>query len=444
MLNAIQTGTNTLSRRGVSGAGFINQKGTGTTILNNTETYTGSTNVSAGTLQIGDGTSGNLMNTSGVVVTGTGTLALNLSAMSTASFSSTVALNAAGASLKAIQSGQVNVSGVISGSGAVDQNGTGTTVLSRSTETAIAGATNVNAGILAVDGSLAAGSTVNVGTFGDLIGTGTINGKVTLTGNGTIDFDNGIIASTLAVTGGNWTGEGTVNGLVTSSSGTFNIGPTSTLTAPAGVAVTGGMLSGSGMLEGSLTYTSSSSSTFAGIIADGTSTISSLTMNKASSTLILTGAKPTYSGATTVSAGTLQVGDGTTTNTSLGTGAITVSGTGILAVDLPDMSTFSLHSVKTERRRRHVEDHSSGHQYTFRNNQRHGWLESKWYRDHGHPRHPEFYRHDHRERRNAASRRHPRRGQQGQCGRHRHASRGWHRLDCRYGECARRGHSQCR
>ena len=337
-LNAVQSGTNTLSGV-ISGAGLINQKGTGTTILNNSETrHTGSTNVQRGHLTDWRWkTNGaNLMGTSQVIVTrNRHLLALNLADMST--FTPTVALNATGASLQAVQSGQVNVSGTISGSGAVDQIGAGTTVL-EVTET-YTGATNVNAGILAVDGSLAAGSTVNVGTNGELIGTGTINGKTTLTGNGRIDFDNGVIASTLTVTGGTWLGMGTVNGLVTSSSGTFTIGALSTLTAPAGLSVTGGSLAGTGQLTGSLTYTSALSSTFGGVIADGAAA-SKLTMNKASSTLVLTG-KNTYSGTTTVSAGTLQVGDGVTTGTTLGTGAVSVTGSGALAVDLPNMSTFA-------------------------------------------------------------------------------------------------------
>ena len=95
--------------------------------------------------------------------------------------------------------------------------------------------------------------------------------------------------------------------------------------------MTGGTIAGSGFLAGSLNYTSSASSTFGGVIEDGTAP-STLTMNKASSTLLLTGTN-TYSGATTVSAGTLQLGDGSTTGSSLGTGALTASGTGVLALD---------------------------------------------------------------------------------------------------------------
>lgn len=333
-LNAVQSGTNTLAGV-ISGAGIFNQKGTGTTILNGVETYAGVTNITAGTLQIGDGTVGNLAGTSGVTVSGSGDLAIDLADGDT--FAPNINLSAAGAQIKAIQSGTNTLSGVISGSGVFNQNGLGTTILvSQETYT---GATKVNAGILEVDGSLAAASVVNVGTNGTLTGTGTINGKATLTGNGTINLgSSGIIGGTLAVTGGNWNGSGKVNGLVTSSSGAFNIN--GNLTAPAGLSVTGGTLGGTGTLTGNLNYTSSSTSTFGGGVAGPGVAI---TMNKAGGTLILAGDN-TYTGATNVLAGTLQIGNGTTGGLA-GTSGITVSGTGVLATDFADATVFSSNIV---------------------------------------------------------------------------------------------------
>ena len=151
------------------------------------------------------------------------------------------------------------------------------------------GATNVNAGTLELDGTIASGSTVNVGTAGILSGSGTINGGATLTGNGIINFSSGgNVAGTLGVTGGNWNGVGTVAGLVTSSSGTFNLN--GSLTAPSGLTVTGGTLAGNGNLTGTLFYSSSASSTFAGVVAGN----SSVSISNASSTLILTGTSTSH------------------------------------------------------------------------------------------------------------------------------------------------------
>ena len=95
--------------------------------------------------------------------------------------------------------------------------------------------------------------------------------------------------------------------------------------------MTVGFLAGAGTLTGSLNDTSSASSTFGGVIAGATSM---LTVNNTAGVLTLTG-NNTYGGATTVSAGTLQVGDGVAT-VNLGTGPVTVSGTGVLAADLAD------------------------------------------------------------------------------------------------------------
>ena len=50
----------------ISGGFSVTKTGTGTLILTGANTYTGSTTVSAGTLQVGNGTSGSIANTSSV------------------------------------------------------------------------------------------------------------------------------------------------------------------------------------------------------------------------------------------------------------------------------------------------------------------------------------------------------------------------------------------
>jgi fibronectin-binding autotransporter adhesin len=69
--------TNTLSGV-ISGTGWLIQTGAGTTILSNTNTYTGPTFVSAGTLQVGSGATGTISSGTAVTVSGGGALAIDL------------------------------------------------------------------------------------------------------------------------------------------------------------------------------------------------------------------------------------------------------------------------------------------------------------------------------------------------------------------------------
>ena len=88
----------------ISGSGGVAQIGTGTTILTGINTYSGGTTISAGTLQLGDGgADGSILGD----VLDNGTLAFNRSDVAT-------------------------FAGTISGSGAVAQIGTGTTILTGS------------------------------------------------------------------------------------------------------------------------------------------------------------------------------------------------------------------------------------------------------------------------------------------------------------------------
>ena len=206
-----------------------------------------------------------------------------------------------------VANGNIVVSGAISGVGSVStsndfQNG----LLTLSNTNTYTGATTITTGTLQLDGSTHAGSAVGIGTAGTLTGSGTVNGNATLTGGGIINKSAGSIAGTLGVTGGKWNGNGAVTGLVTSSSGTFTIGNGANLTANGDLSVTGGSFAAgnsSSTLTGSLNYTSTTGSSFGGVIAGSGKTV---TMNAAATTLSLSGAN-TYTGNTTVSAGTLLV-----------------------------------------------------------------------------------------------------------------------------------------
>ncbi|MDX8504215.1 autotransporter outer membrane beta-barrel domain-containing protein [Mesorhizobium captivum] len=155
----------------ISGSGTVNQAGSGTTILTADNSYTGGTTISAGTLQLGNGgTSGSILGD----VTNNGTLTFD-------------------------RSDVYIFDGVISGSGAIRQIGSGLTRLTGDSS-GFTGTTSVVAGTLSVNGSLCGGMDVLAG--GRLQGIGTV---CDTTSAGTIAPGNSI--GTLTVNG-NYTGNG--------------------------------------------------------------------------------------------------------------------------------------------------------------------------------------------------------------------------------------------
>ncbi len=136
----------------LSGPGGLNKAGPGTLTLTTSNTYTGGTTVSAGTLQLGDGIAnngyvkGNILNNAAVTFA---------------------------------NPAPQTYSGVISGAGSLAKLGSGTLLLSGNNT--YAGPTIINLGALEVDGSLTSAVTVNAG--GVLAGTGTV-GPITLSSGG--------------------------------------------------------------------------------------------------------------------------------------------------------------------------------------------------------------------------------------------------------------------
>ncbi len=117
----------------MSGIGALRQAGAGVLVLTGGNTYSGGTTIAAGTLQLGNGgTAGSI---AGAVVNN-GTLAFN-------------------------RSDSVTMAGAISGSGALIQAGSGTTILTAANT--YGGTTTISAGTLqlATAGSLGAGAVVN-------------------------------------------------------------------------------------------------------------------------------------------------------------------------------------------------------------------------------------------------------------------------------------------
>ncbi len=151
----------------ISGDGAFAHYGPGTTILTGSNSYTGGTTVRGGTLQLGDGgTAGSI--TGNALIDGT--LAFN-------------------------RTDAVTFGGVVSGSGSLEQIGSGALILSGDSA-AFAGATTVRSGRLVVNGSL--GGTLSVLAGTRLEGIGRV-GSTTIASGGTIAPGNSI--GTLTVDG---------------------------------------------------------------------------------------------------------------------------------------------------------------------------------------------------------------------------------------------------
>ncbi len=156
----------------ISGAGNVQQSGSGTTALTATNTYTGGTSITAGTLQLGNGgASGSIVGN----VADDGTLAF-------------------------MRSDAYTFGGLVSGTGNVSQTGNGTTVLTAANS--YKGATTVQAGSLLIDGDQSAATGQTTAMAGATLGgKGTIGGNVTVTG-GTLDpGDASGNAGTLTING---------------------------------------------------------------------------------------------------------------------------------------------------------------------------------------------------------------------------------------------------
>jgi len=191
---------------GAANVGII-KTGLGTMVLTGASSYTGATVVSAGTLQIGNGTSGSISNSSAVSISA-GTLAFDEANNSAQSFNISNAGTIAGVEGSGITN---TLSGVISGSGGFTQAGAGGTTLSG--DNTFSGNVQVSAGTLTLTLS-------SNGTYSGL-GANTVGRTVTIASGATLVTTNTDAVDYQSTT---------VNNLAFTIQGTWNNDPANTAT----------------------------------------------------------------------------------------------------------------------------------------------------------------------------------------------------------------------
>jgi autotransporter-associated beta strand protein len=316
----------------ISGNGAISKAGEGTLTLNGTNTYTGGTAVTAGTLTLNGGLNNSSVTVSGGLLnqTATGTIAGTGTTFTLTTGNATLAGNNTYTGSTTISAGTLEIAstgrlgggsytgnisnnatflnsgtnsqtllGVISGTGALTQNNSAST-LTLSGNNTYTGTTTISVGTLEIasagrlGGGSYAGNIANSGTF---LYNGTNNQTLSgvTSGSGVLAKSN---SSTLTLTGNN-----TYTGNTTISAGTLEIGSTGRLG--------GGSYAGNISNSGTFLYNGTNNQTLSGVISG-----SGVLAKSNTSTLILTG-NNTYTGATTVSAGILNIQH----NNALGTAA---------------------------------------------------------------------------------------------------------------------------
>jgi fibronectin-binding autotransporter adhesin len=301
----------------ISGNGAVKQLGAGTTVLTGSNSYTGGTLISTGTLALG---SANRLADAGAVTVNGGTLDLG-------GFSETV--GAVTLTSGSIGNGSLigssydlhsgNVSALLAGNGALTKTGTGTVTLT--CDNIYSGTTTIRGGALQVG---------NGGTSGTL-GSGAVsnNASLIVKRSDAVNLSNVISGTggfTQAGTGTTFLeGNNSYTGGTLISAGTLALGSANRLADTGAIMVNGGVFDLGGFSEtvGIVTITS-------GTITNGTLTGSSYAMQSGSvsaslegdgdltktgtGTVTLTGDN-SYSGTTTISGGVLQVGNGGTSGT---------------------------------------------------------------------------------------------------------------------------------
>lgn len=343
----------------VSGSGSLSQIGAGRVSLTNANSYTGSTSITAGTLALSG--NGSIASSSGVSVAGGACFDIggSIGGASIASLSGNGNVNLGSQTLTLTQAND-RFSGAINGSGGLTLASGSETLAGANTYT---GATTIASNAtLTLTSDLASSSVINHGTLdlsastadvsmNNLSGDGTVllgnhslnlthvNGSYTgvIAGNGGLVLSNG--SETL--TGINtYRGGTSINNSVLSVSSDANLGAANSV-----LSIDGGTLAIIGHTFGSTSRAITLG--HAGGTLDITDNANRFTISQALSgsgaltksgtgTLVLTGDN-SYAGGTTISAGSLQIGDGGTTGSVSGH----IVNNGALIFDRSDAVSFN-------------------------------------------------------------------------------------------------------
>ncbi len=302
----------------ISGAMSVEHNGTGTTTISGVNTYTGTTTINAGTVKLGDDSAlGD--QTSGTTINSGGSMDLNGHDLFTAGEDEPLSIAGTGTAGE----------GALFNSSAGMSTYSGTITLTADSTIGVSDAAgsmliyrNINTG--------AAGYDITFTGAGDFLIVNNLTGKIT--GNGDVN-KSGAGELLLYMTGDDYTGATNIN------EGKFTLGASGVIPDASAINIaagaefdlngkneTIGSLSGAGNVinrAGACTLVAGgndSSTTYSGVIADGTA--ATAFTKEGTGTLIFSGAN-TYTGTTTINAGTLRASNAS----AVGTGALTNNAT---------------------------------------------------------------------------------------------------------------------
>ncbi len=339
------TGAQLTLSRVISGATFgIDKQSAGTLVLAGANTYTGSTNVSGGTLRLN--ATNRIANTSAVTVASGATFDMNNFSDTVGSLAGSGNVTLGSATLTAGGNGtSTTYSGVVSGTGGLTKAGAG--VMTLSGANTYTGATRISGGTLRASGGNAiadasavtlanvAGASLdltNDETIGNLSSGGATGGNVTLNTNtltvnqaGTTTYSGAISGTGGLVKNGagalTLSGVNSYSGQTLLNAGTLAAGANNVFGNSTNLVVNGGTLSmttrsdtvaGVQLLAGSITGTSGIlTSTSNYDLQSGTITAAlsgTVALNKSTGGTVLLSGANAYAGATNINAGTLRLG----------------------------------------------------------------------------------------------------------------------------------------